>query len=75
MSDNLIVIGLIFIFGNEIRCAGECDLVDVFLHLVCGHSQTVIDKGDGLLFRIYNHLHLRFIPFRQSVLSHHVQLL
>ena len=44
MADDLIVVGLVLIFLNEISRAGKGDLVDVFLHLVRRHAESVIDK-------------------------------
>ena len=44
MTDDLIVIGLVLIFLNEISRAGKGDLVDVLLHLVRRHAESVIDK-------------------------------
>ena len=44
VTDDLIVVCFVFVFFNEICCAGKCDLVDVFLNLVCGHTKTIIDK-------------------------------
>ena len=44
MTDNLIVIGFIFVFLDEIRCTGKCNLVDIFFYFIGSHSKTVIDK-------------------------------
>ena len=44
MPDNLVLIRLILVFLNKIRRAGESDLVDVLLHLVRRHADTVVDK-------------------------------
>ena len=48
MTDDLVVVCLIFIFCDKICRAGKCDLVNVFLHLIRSHADTVIDKLDGL---------------------------
>ena len=44
MTDDLIVIGFIFVFLDEIRCTGKCNLVDIFFYFIGSHSKTVIDK-------------------------------
>ena len=75
MTDNLVVVCLIFIFCNEICRAGKCDLVDVFFHLIRSHADTIIDKLDGLCIRVYNHVHSGLVAFRKLVFSHHIQLL
>ena len=75
MTDNLVVVCLIFIFCNKICRAGKCDLVDVFLHLIRSHTDTVIDKPDGLCIRINDNIHSGLVAFRKLVFSHHTQLL
>ena len=74
VTDDLVGIALILILLDEIGGAGESDLVDVLLHLICSHTQTVIHEGERLLIGIDNHIDLRLVPFRKSVLSHHIQL-
>ena len=44
MTDDLIVIGLIFVFLDEIRCTGKRNLVDILLYFIGSNSKTVIDK-------------------------------
>ena len=75
MSDNLVCVALVLVFFNEIRRAGECNLVDVFFHFVGGHAKTVILKGKGLFFRVDDYVNSRFVAFGKLVLSHHIQLL
>ena len=75
MSDDLILVRLILILCKEIGCAGKCDLIDIFFNLICRHTKTVINKFQSLLIRIHKYLYLGFIFLRQSVLSHHIQLL
>ena len=45
MSDDLVGIALVLIFLYKIRGAGKSDLINIFLHLVRGHAETVIRKG------------------------------
>ena len=52
MTDDLVLIGFVLILLKEIRRAGKCNLVDVFLNLIGGHADSVINKGDRLLLRI-----------------------
>ena len=75
VSDDLIRIALILIFLDKVRSSGKGNLIDVLLHLFRSHAQTVIDEGQRLLLRVYDHFHLCLVPLRQSILSHHVQLL
>ena len=75
MTDDLILIRLVLVFFNKIRRAGESDLVDVLLHLVRRHADTVVDKCKRLFLRIDNDLNLRLVIIRQRVLAHHIQLL
>ena len=44
VSDDLIVIGLVLVLLNEVRCTGKGDPVDVFLHFIGRHTETVIDE-------------------------------
>ena len=75
MTDDLVVVCLIFIFCNKICRTGKCDLVDVFFHLIRSHADTVIDKLDGLCIRINDNIHSGLVAFRKLVFSHHIQLL
>ncbi len=75
MSDDLILIGLILIFLNKVRSAGKSNLVDILLHLVRSHTDTIIDKLERLFLRIHDHLNLRLITVRQGIFTHHVQFL
>ena len=46
-------------FSSKICRAGKCDLVDVFLHLIRSHAETVIDKlAMVFVIRIYDNLDL-----------------
>ena len=72
MADNLFLAGLVLVFFQEIRCAGECNLVDIFLHLVRGHAKAVVDKFQGLFFRVYYNLDLRLKVLRKLVFAHQV---
>ncbi len=74
MSDNLIVGGLVFVFLDKIGRAGKGNPADVFLDFICGHAKAVVNKFQGLFFRIYNNLNLRFKILRQGILTHHVKL-
>ena len=56
MTDDFVVtICFFFVFGQEICCAGEGDLVDVFLDFLVGHTDTVIhDLHDFFVFVQYH---------------------
>ncbi len=56
VTDDLILVGLVLIFGYKIRCSGKGDLVNVLLHLIRRHTHTVINKLKGLLLRVYQYL-------------------
>ena len=75
MSDDLILIGLVLVLLDEIRRTGKSDLVDILLHLVRRHTDTVINKLERLLLRVHDHLNLRLITVGQGIFPHHVQLL
>ena len=64
----------VFVFVDKLLRAGESDLVDVFIHLLGGHSDTMIGNGQGLLGLIYTYAHakvaqvaLHFTNGRQSL--------
>ena len=75
MADDLVRVALVLIFLYEVGCAGEGDLVDVLLHLVRGHAQSIVHEGQGLLLRVHDDVYPRLVPLRQGILAHHVQLL
>ena len=50
MTDDLVRVGLVLVFLNEVGGSGEGDLVDIFVHLFGGHSYTVIYEGKSLAF-------------------------
>ena len=72
MADDLILAGFVFVFLQEIRSAGKGDLVDVFLHLVGGHADSVVDHLDGLVRGVDTHLHLGLIALRQGIFADHI---
>ena len=74
MTDNLILVGLILILCNKIRCAGKGDLVDILFHFIRRHADAVIDELKGLLLRVHQHLYFPFILCWKRIFSHHVQL-
>ena len=74
MSDDLVCIALVLILLDEIRGTGERNLVDILLHLVSGHTQPVVRKGQGLLLRVNGHTHPGLVTLRQGIFPHHVQL-
>ena len=64
----------VFVFVDKLLRAGESDLVDVFIHLLGGHSDTMIGNGQGLLGLINTYAHakvaqitLHFTNGRQSL--------
>ncbi len=75
VSDNLVIVGLVLVLLHEIRGAGKSDLVDVLVHLLGGHAQTIVMKGDGLGFGVYDHVNSGLVIHGELVLAHHVQLL
>ena len=75
MPDNLVCITLVLIFLNKICSTGERNLINILLHFVRSHSQTIVRKGQGLLLRIHHHIYPGLIPFRQRIFPHHIQLL
>ena len=75
MTDDLVLIGLVLILLQECLGAGKGDLVDVLLHLVHGHAETIILDDDGLLLGIDRYLHLIVGIGRLLVFAHQRQLL
>ena len=51
MADDVGGVGAL-VFGQEILGAGECDLVDVFFHLLGRHPDAVVDHADGLVLLV-----------------------
>ena len=74
VSDDLVLVCLILILLEEIRRAGESDLVDVFLYFFRSHTKAVIGNGDGLILRANLYRDLSFETIRQCILTHHIQL-
>ncbi len=74
MSDDLVVVGFVLIFGYKIGGTGKRDLVNILLHLVRRHADSVIHHLNGLILRIDKHVHGRLIILRQAVFPHHIQL-
>ena len=75
MTDNLIFIGLVLISLQKILCAGECNLVNILLHFLRRHAQTVVLYLDGLFLRVHGNLNLVLHVLRLGILSHQLQLL
>ena len=75
VADDLILVGLVLVFCQEIGGAGESDLVDILLHLVSGHTKAVVAESQRLLLRVNNDVYFRFVFVRELVLAHHLQLL
>ena len=74
MTDHLICVGFILILLKKFRCAGKGDLSNVLLHLVGGHTDTVIDKFQGFVFRVHNDLNPGLIVLRKFIFTHSIQL-
>ena len=74
MSDNLVFIGLVLILGNKVSRPGNSDLVDILLHLIRRHTDTVIRDPDRLFLRMDLHVNPRLKIIRQGVFPHHIQL-
>ena len=75
MTDDLVIRSFVLIFLDKIRGTGERDAVNILLHLVRRHAQSVIDHLDRLVLRAHNDLDLCLVIIRQGILSHHIQLL
>ena len=45
-----------FVFLYKLLSAGESNLVDVFLHFLLGHTDTMVDHAEG--FSLFIHLHV-----------------
>ena len=74
VADDLILIGLVLVLLQEIRSAGEGNLVDVLLYLVCGHSKTRINEFQRLFLGIHHHPNHVLEILGIGVLSDEIQL-
>ena len=74
VPDDLVFARLVLIFFKKISSAGKRDAVNVFLHLVRRHTESVIDKSNRFLLGIDEYLDLLLVIIRKRRLSHHVQL-
>ena len=75
MADDLVLVGLVFIFVQEILGAGKGDLVDVLLHLALGHAKSVVLHHDGAVLLVHRHRDLVVRIVRLLILAHEGQLL
>ena len=75
MTDDLLVICLVFVLLKEVGSAGKSDLVDVLLYLVDCHTESVIGEGDGLCLRVYRYIDARFVLVVKLCLADHLEFL
>ena len=75
MSDDFVVRSLVLIFFKEIGSSGKCDLCDIFFYLISSHTKTGINEFQGFFFRIDNDFDFFLIIIRESIFTHHFQLL
>ena len=73
MTDHLIICCLILIFLKKFCCTGKSDLCNIFLYLICSHTDTIINKLQGFLIWIYDNIHCRFIAIRECIITHNFQ--
>ena len=74
MPDDLILICLILILLQELRCTGKCDVCDVLLYFLSGHAKSVVNKCQRLRLIIHDHVNRRFVIIRQMLLANRIQL-
>ena len=48
MTDDLFLVGFVFVFFKKSLCAGKSDLIDVFIHFFESHTDTVVGDGSCL---------------------------
>ncbi len=48
---------LVLVLVHELLSARERDLVDVLVHLLGGHTDTMVAHGEGVLVFVYQHAH------------------
>ena len=75
MSDDLIIICFIFVLLQKLGCSGKSNLCNILFYFIGCHTKTGIDKFQGFLFRIDDHIDFIFVIIRESVFSHHLQFL
>ena len=75
MSDNLILICLIFVLCKECFCTRKSNLTDVFFYFFCGHAKTIIDEFQSFVLVICHDSYFKFGIVRNLIFSHHIQLL
>ena len=61
MADN--GVGIILIFAEEFLGAGECNLVDVFIDVLSGHSDAMVGDSEGAGFFVDFHFDAHFAEF------------
>ena len=74
MPDDLILICLVLVLLQKTLRTGKGDLIDVGFYFVCGHTNSVIDKGQCLFFGVGNHINPVLLPFRRFIFAHQRKL-
>ena len=74
MTDNVILVRLVFIFFKECSRTGKRDLCNILFHLVSRHAKSGIRKADSLRFRIDYHVDGILMIIRILVLAHDLKL-
>ena len=69
MSDHLIICCLIFIFLKKLCSTGKSNLGNIFFYL----TDTIINKFQRLLIRIYNNIDSRLVTIRECIITHNFQ--
>ena len=59
--------GVVFVFVDKLLGARESDLVDVFVHLLGSHTDTMVLHGEGLLVLINNYAYAHIAEFAFSI--------
>ena len=74
MADDLVLVGLVLVFLQEIRSTGEGDLVDVLLYFIRSHAQAGIYEFQGFFFGIYHDPDAVLKIVRVGIFAHQLQL-
>ena len=75
MTDDLISIGIIFIFFNKICGTRKSYLCNVFFYFFRCHTKAIIDELHGLILCADDHFHFSLVIIRHSVITDQCQLL
>ena len=70
MTDNLVFICFVLVLGKKCFRTGKGNLVNVFIYFVFRHTDTIIDKFNGFVFRADENVYPILSTFRFVKFAH-----